>query len=118
MVDETKLEGRLCHGGLDLASVNDLTALCWDFPGPDGAHDALWRFWLPEARPRDLAKRTAGEAEVWVREGILTTTPGNVIDNDFIVRTILATRRSSRCRRRASTGGARPTWSAGSPTTA
>jgi phage terminase large subunit-like protein len=90
MVDETKLEGRLCHGGLDLASVEDVTALSWVFPGPDGAYDAIWRFWLPDARREALAKRTAGESEVWIREGILTTTPGAVIDNDEVVRTILA----------------------------
>lgn len=84
-VDDLALAGRACHGGLDLASVNDLAALCWDFPGDGGKHDLLWRFWLPEDRLRDLDRRTAGEASVWVREGRLTLTPGNVIDNDFIV---------------------------------
>ncbi|WP_211332539.1 terminase large subunit [Nocardioides aurantiacus] len=87
VVPET-LKGRTCHGGLDLASVNDLTALCWDFPDGD-KHELLWRFWLPEDRLKDLDRRTAGEATVWVREGRLTTTPGNVIDNDFIVTQIL-----------------------------
>lgn len=84
MVDEAKLEGRRCHGGLDLASVEDVTALCWDFPGEDDWHDVVWRFWIPEDRLVDLSRRTAGEAEVWVREGWLSTTPGNVIDNDAI----------------------------------
>lgn len=87
LVVEEKLKGRACHGGLDLASVNDLAALCWDFPDGD-RHDLLWRFWLPEDRLKDLNRRTAGEAEVWVREGLLTLTPGNVIDNDFIVSTV------------------------------
>ena len=88
MVVEEQLKGRSCHGGLDLASVNDLTALCWDFKDGD-RHELLWRFWLPEDRLKDLDRRTAGEATVWVREGRLTTTPGNVIDNDFIVTQIL-----------------------------
>lgn len=88
MVVEDKLKGRACHGGLDLASVNDITALCWDFPSGD-RHELLWRFWLPEARMEDLDRRTAGEATVWVREGQLTLTPGNVIDNDFIVAKVL-----------------------------
>ncbi|TYP82062.1 terminase large subunit [Blastococcus xanthinilyticus] len=88
MVDESKLVGRPCHGGLDLASVNDITALCWDF-GDGDRHEVLWRFWIPEARMDDLDKRTAGEATVWKRNGILMTTPGNVIDNDFIVDTVL-----------------------------
>ncbi len=87
MVDEQRLAGRACHGGLDLASVNDLAALAWDFPDPDGGdkHEVVWRFWLPEDRLPDLDKRTAGQATVWVREGFLQTTSGNVIDNDFIV---------------------------------
>lgn len=88
MVDETQLAGRACHGGLDLASVEDITALCWDFPGSD-EHDVVWRFWLPEARLDNLNKRTAGQALVWVREGWLQLTPGNVIDNDWIVAQVL-----------------------------
>lgn len=88
MVNEESLKGRKCFGGLDLASVNDLAAMCWDFPDGD-RHELLWRFWLPEDRLKDLNRRTAGEAEVWVREGRLTLTPGNVIDNDFIVQSVV-----------------------------
>jgi phage terminase large subunit-like protein len=89
MVDEADLEGLPCHGGLDLASVSDLAALAWDFPEGD-SHRTIWRFWLPEDRLPDLNRRTAGEAAVWVREGWLSTTPGNVIDNDAIVARVLA----------------------------
>jgi len=88
MVDESKLAGRGCHGGLDLASVSDLTALCWDFPDGD-EHQLLWRFWLPEDRLFDMDRRTAGNASTWVNNGFITLTPGNVIDNDFIVDRIL-----------------------------
>lgn len=88
LVDESRLVGRPCHGGLDLASVNDLAALCWDFPDR-GRHELLWRFWLPEDRLKDLDRRTAGQASVWAREGRLTLTAGNVIDNDFIVAQVL-----------------------------
>lgn len=85
IVDEDALEGNPCHGGLDLSSVEDLTALCWLFPHQDGSFDAIWRFWLPADRLHDLSKRTAGAAEVWEREGWLTLTPGNVIDNEAIL---------------------------------
>lgn len=90
MVVEAELEGRACHGGLDLSSVEDVTALAWTFPGDEDEYDTLWRFWLPEARLDSLNKRTAGQAEVWVREGWLNLTPGNVIDNDAIVAQVLA----------------------------
>jgi phage terminase large subunit-like protein len=85
MVAEKRLAGREAFGGLDLSSTSDLTSLCWLFPDDErGGFDALWRIWTPEERLRDLDKRTAGEATVWVRQGLLHTTPGNVVDYDFI----------------------------------
>lgn len=85
MVAEQRLAGREAYGGLDLSATSDLTSLCWLFPDDErGGFDALWRIWTPEARLKDLDKRTAGEASVWVRQGLLSTTPGNVVDYDFI----------------------------------
>lgn len=85
MVDERRLAGREAYGGLDLSATSDLTSLCWLFPDDErGGFDALWRVWTPEERLKNLDKRTAGEASVWVRQGLLHTTPGNVVDYDFI----------------------------------
>jgi phage terminase large subunit-like protein len=89
MVDETRLDGRDCWGGLDLSSVEDLTALVWLFPDRDGdRYEALFRFWLPEDRLPNLSRRTAGAADAWVRQGFLKLTPGNVIDNEAILHTV------------------------------
>lgn len=88
-IDEAMLAGRECHGGLDLASVNDVAALCWLFPDrPADTYHAVWRFFLPEARMPDLNRRTAGAADVWVREGWLTTTPGAVLDTAAVTHRI------------------------------
>jgi phage terminase large subunit-like protein len=84
MVVESKLKGLKCYGGLDLASVEDITALCWEFPREDGTFDAIWRFWLPEAKEKDLRDRTARNSDGWISDGFLRLTPGNVIDLDFI----------------------------------
>ena len=84
IVDELKLAGREAYGGLDLASTSDLCALCWLFPDDRNGFDALWRLWTPEANVEALDKRTAGAASVWARDGILTVTPGNVADYDYI----------------------------------
>ncbi|BAU83331.1 phage terminase large subunit [Streptomyces laurentii] len=85
LVDEVKLRGREAYGGLDLGAVSDLNALVWLFPtDADGSLDLLVRFWTPEDNITDLDRRTAGNASVWVREGWLTTTPGNVTDYDVI----------------------------------
>lgn len=88
IVDEVGLVGQQCYGGLDLASTSDLCALAWVFPDKTGGHDVIWRHWLPEAAVRRLDERTAGQAGVWIREGLLTVTPGNVADYDYIRTTI------------------------------
>lgn len=84
-LDVEKLTGRECYGGLDLASTSDLLALCWLFPDDErGGYDALFRLWTPEANIAPLDRRTAGEASVWVREGLLVATPGNVADYEWV----------------------------------
>ncbi|MES9587808.1 terminase TerL endonuclease subunit [Streptomyces sp. NPDC094045] len=85
LIDEEKLKGREAYGGLDLGAVSDLNALCWLFPDDrDGSLDLVIRFWTPEDNIEALDRRTAGNAAVWVREGWLKTTPGNVTDYDVI----------------------------------
>lgn len=89
-IGQTELAGRECYGGLDLAATSDLSALCWVFPNldqdgrPDGSFDVLWRHWAPEAALAKLDERTAGLASVWVRDGLLDLTPGEVCDYDHI----------------------------------
>lgn len=83
MIDPIRLKGRECFGGLDLGSTSDLTALAWVFPDRDG-FDVLLRCWAPEESIEALDERTARAASVWVKQGWLTTTPGNVTDYDFI----------------------------------
>lgn len=89
IVVESRLRGRRAFGGIDLGSVEDLTAVCWAFPDDHGGVDALWRIWLPEDRLEDLNRRTAGDAELWAREGLIRTTPGNVIDLKWIEKQVL-----------------------------
>lgn len=84
IVDLARLKGRECFGGLDLGATSDLTALVWVFPTDDGAFEVLARHWAPEDSVQYLDERTAGAASTWVKQGWLTTTPGNVTDYDFI----------------------------------
>jgi phage terminase large subunit-like protein len=84
LVDEAKLVGRRCVGGLDLAATTDLTALCWDFPDDDGGHDVIWRHWAPAGALAQLNRRTAGQADLWVKAGWLALTPGDVVDYGYI----------------------------------
>lgn len=84
MVDEARLKGQRCFGGLDLGATSDLTAAVWVFPADDGAFDVVMRCWAPEDSLPDLNQRTADAATDWVKQGWLTTTPGNVTDYDFV----------------------------------
>lgn len=90
MVVERKLAGSVAYGGLDLGSTSDLTSLCLVFPDGSGGYDVLWRYFAPEASLPEMDKRTAGGASVWVRNGWLKLTPGNVTDYAFVKASALA----------------------------
>ena len=89
IIVESALLGRDCYGGLDLATVSDMAALCWAFPGEDEQIDFLYRYWCPEARLHDKNNQYASQYQAWAREGWLTTTPGNAIDYKFIMAAII-----------------------------
>jgi phage terminase large subunit-like protein len=80
---ERDLLGELCFGGLDLASTRDITAFVLVFPD-DGAFDLLCRFWVPDEQMRERVKTDRVPYDVWLKQGFLKTTPGNVTDYDFI----------------------------------
>jgi phage terminase large subunit-like protein len=85
------LEGRICYGGLDLSTKLDMTAFMLVAPAADGAFDCLFRFWVPEELVRDRERRGEKPSYAeWVRRGVLLSTPGNVIDYEFIEKEILA----------------------------
>lgn len=92
-VNDLRIEdykGHHCLGGLDLAAVSDLNALCYLFPDDDVEDDgiprlsAFWRVWTPEANMANLNKRTNNAAQAWEEDGWLTVTPGDVADYNFI----------------------------------
>ena len=83
------LVGQKCVGALDLASVNDYSALCLMFH-INGRYQFLFRFYIPEDKYRNRAEmqRENANIEEWVRKGYITVTPGNVTDYDYIIRDI------------------------------
>ncbi|WP_242883988.1 terminase large subunit [Actinomadura litoris] len=80
--------------GLDLSAKLDLTSWCLVVPGADGAADIRWRHWLPEAALPALSKATSGAAHIWVRDGWLTVTEGDVIDYQAVYEAIEADARA------------------------
>lgn len=87
-VDEGTLKGRGCYGGLDLSSVQDLTA--WVMAFPDGEFvDILCRFWCPEARLYAVDNRYRDQYQAWARAGLLQTTPGESVDYKHVTAKVL-----------------------------
>ena len=91
-VDLEFLKGKRCWSGLDLASSIDVTALVHVFPDDDDVdlYRALHRFWIPEEGFTELNTRTGGKAAVWRKDGFLTVTDGDVIDQRVILEQIVA----------------------------
>lgn len=79
-----ELFGRECYAGLDLSSTTDLTALVLVFPDIDGGYDLLPFFWMPEERIAEKVRVDRAPYDVWVEQGYILATPGNVVDYDFI----------------------------------
>lgn len=92
VMDPEQLAGRTCYGGLDLSTKIDLTARALVFPPePDDetkTYQALLQFFLPEDNMKERVERDRVPYDVWARAGLITLTPGNVIDYAFIRETV------------------------------
>lgn len=80
------LTGRMCYAGLDLASTTDIAALVLAFP-PTSEGEPLWLlpfFWIPQESMIERERRDRVPYSTWVRQGLVTATPGNVIDYAYI----------------------------------
>jgi phage terminase large subunit-like protein len=79
-------KGEDCYIGVDLASVQDMTAVSYLFV-KEGKKNFIIKYYLPsdgiKSRPdKELYKE-------WARMGYLTLTPGNVTDYDYITKDML-----------------------------
>lgn len=90
-----ELAGRRVWGGLDLSSRLDLTALVWVVePARDLVTEPVWdvfcRFWIPEENIAERVRRDRVPYDVWVRQGWIETTPGDVVDYEYILARVRA----------------------------
>jgi phage terminase large subunit-like protein len=75
------------YGGLDLSATTDLTALV--LTCRQGETVSVYPyFWMPADSVAEAAKRDRAPYDVWVQQGFIRTTPGQVIDYDFVARDI------------------------------
>jgi phage terminase large subunit-like protein len=86
--DSLRLVGRRCYAGLDLAVVNDLSALALLFPPekPDGIFEVLFYFWCAEECIERRTREQRVPYEAWASNTppFIITTPGAVTDLSFI----------------------------------
>jgi len=89
MANLDELTGRPCFVGVDLSSVEDLTAVVAVFPdvAEDGSmtYDVLATFFLPEARLAKKGDNDKADYIKWKDAGYLRVTEGNVIDHSAVV---------------------------------
>jgi phage terminase large subunit-like protein len=86
--DLSVLEGRRCWGGLDLSTTADITAFVLAFE-PDEDDDespvyAIPFFWMPKDNARKKEKLDGVPYNAWARDGLITMTEGNTVDQKFV----------------------------------
>ena len=84
-IERASLAGRRCFVGMDLSTTTDLTALVAVFPEDQGqGFEVLAQFFVPEERIRERSRRDHVPYDEWARQGVLTATPGAVVDYEII----------------------------------
>ena len=74
-----ELKDMECYGGLDLASHIDTNALALFFPGKERSYLLLW-YWIPESKAK--AAEDDVDYKIWIRDGFMKSTPGEIVDID------------------------------------
>lgn len=82
-INATSLIGRECWGGLDLGATGDLTALVLLFPDEEYI-TILPFFWVPKDNIRKRAEKDRVPYDVWVDQGFIEATDGNVTDYNVL----------------------------------
>lgn len=74
-------------GGLDLSATTDLTSFVLTQRIGELVHVHPY-FWMPHDSVVEASKRDRAPYDLWVREGLIRTTPGRVIDYAFVARDV------------------------------
>jgi phage terminase large subunit-like protein len=81
--DLSILEGLECVVGVDLSAKIDLTSVGFIFK-KDGKYIVLGHSFMPEDTLNQKRRTDKVPYDLWVRQGWITTTPGAVVDYNFI----------------------------------
>ena len=78
------LQGRECYVGVDLSAKIDLTSVGFVFPLDDGSIAIKSHSFMPRSTIEAKTKTDKVPYHSWERQGWITATPGEVIDQRFI----------------------------------
>jgi len=84
-INERDFYGKKCWAGLDLSSTRDITAFVLVFKNSDGTFSVLPRFWLPADSVAERVRSDKVPYDVWIRDGLIESSEGNVLDYDFVL---------------------------------
>ena len=76
--------GTACYAGLDLSTTTDLSAYVLIREDDDGFLNVLPFFWCPAEGVALRSRRDHVPYALWVEQGFITATEGNVVDYDVI----------------------------------
>lgn len=83
-VDPDEIDGEDCWVGLDLASTTDIAAGVALFRRPAGGFRVRPRLWVPADAIVQREKRDKVPYGAWLRQGLIESTPGKIIDYEAI----------------------------------
>jgi phage terminase large subunit-like protein len=86
-VPEISLEGLPCYAGLDLSSTKDLSAFVMVFPH-NGNFYIIPHFFVPKENANARENRDKVPYGQWYKQGYIHYTEGDVVDYDYIHKTI------------------------------
>lgn len=84
----SEMSAKTCYIGLDLSSSRDITAIGLVFPTDEGIR-VSGKYYIPEEIMNNPENKNAAFYRSWVNKGYLISTPGDLVDYDYIKRDIL-----------------------------
>ncbi len=84
-----EMRGLECYEGLDLASTTDINVVSLYFPEfrevkGKKISGIIPNFYIPDDNVETLSRKDRVDYRKWIDRGLMKTTPGNIIDYDFI----------------------------------
>ena len=83
-IDLASLRGQPCWLGVDLSSTSDLTAIVAAWRDGAGGYIVHPWFFCPGDNLRARTEKDSVPYSLWAEQGLITATPGNVVDYSYV----------------------------------